>query len=451
MGFAKDFVWGAAAASYQIEGAAFEDGKGLSIWDVFCQKPGAIRDGHTGDVACDHYHRYKEDVAIMKELGLQAYRMSISWPRVIPAGTGTVNNKGLDFYDRLVDELLSKGIEPYITLFHWDFPFELYKKGGWMNPESSDWFAEYVRVVVDRLSDRVSNWITLNEPQCFIYLGHESGEHAPGVKMGIRELLQAGHNALLAHGKAVQVIRQYGKKKCEVGFAPVGSIKAPASSSQRDVEAARKATFSMSRNDYVWVTTWFSDPVYLGTYPEDGLKAFEKEMPSIGQDDMKIISQPLDFCGVNFYHCPLVSCGSNGEPVVVERDPGYPRTSYDWPVSPEGLYWGPKFLYERYGKPVLVTENGMANPDWVAIDGRVHDYQRIDFLQRYLREYKRAAEDGIPLKGYFCWSVMDNFEWAEGYNQRFGLVHVDYKTQKRTIKDSGYWYRTVIESNGENL
>lgn len=450
MSFKKDFVWGAATAAYQIEGAAFEDGKGLSVWDTCCQRTGFVKDGDNGNIACDHYHRYKEDVQLMKKMGLKAYRMSISWPRILPDGIGKINEKGLDFYDRLVDELLENGITPYITLFHWDFPQELYKKGGWLNPDSSDWFAEYTKVVVERLSDRVKHWITLNEIQCFIELGHGTGTHAPGLKLDMSDVLLAGHNALLAHGKAIQTIRKYSKGDCEIGYAPVGGASFPDTQSKEDIEAARRATFDFDGPN-IWNSSWWMDPVCIGSYPEEGLKAFGKWLPKIGADDMKTIFQPIDFLGLNIYQGSRVRMGQDGNVEIVNKNVGYDQTNIKWPVTPEILYWGPKFFYERYQKPIVITENGLSNTDWVSLDGKVHDPQRIDFLNRYLREYKRAAQDGVDAKGYFQWSLMDNFEWAEGYNERFGLIHVDYQIQKRTIKDSGFWYKNVIESNGENL
>jgi beta-glucosidase len=450
MSFKKDFVWGAATAAYQIEGAAFEDGRGLSVWDACCKRPGLVKDNNNGNIACDHYHRYKEDIQLMKKLGLKAYRMSISWTRILPEGIGKINEKGLDFYERLVDELLDNGIIPYVTLFHWDYPQELYKKGGWLNPDSSDWFAEYTKVVVERLSDRVKHWMTQNEPQCYIGLGHSSGEHAPGLKLDLSDVLLAGHNSLLAHGKAVQTIRKYSKGACEIGYAPVGIVSFPDTQSKEDIEAARKATFGVSDAN-LWNSSWWIDPVYLGSYPEDGLKSFEKWLPKIHAEDMKTIFQPVDFLGLNIYHGSRARMGQNGKPEMVRKNEGCDQTAFKWQVTPEALYWGPKFFYERYQKPIVITENGLSNVDWVSLDGKVHDPQRIDFLNRYLREYKRAAQDGVDAKGYFCWSLMDNFEWAEGYNERFGLIHVNYQTQKRTIKDSGYWYKNVIETNGENL
>lgn len=450
MGFKKDFVWGAATAAYQIEGGYKADGKGLNVWDVLSRKEGFVKDKHNGDVACDHYSNYKEDVKIMVELGIKSYRFSLSWARILPNGVGQINEAGLKFYDNLIDELIKYDITPYVTIFHWEYPYELYKKGGWLNPESSKWFEEYTKIVVDRYSDRVRHWITINEPQCFIGLGHSIGNHAPGLKLPMDQVLLAIHNSLLAHGRAVKVIRQYAKLEPIIGFAPVGSIKMPISLSEQDIESAREAMFSVEDMG-IWSNSWYMDPVFLGKYPEEGLKVYEKYLPNITDEDMKIISQPIDFCGINIYKGDFVSKNSDGGFEHPISKAGYPETSMEWAVTPEALYWGPKFLYERYKKPILITENGLANNDWVSLDGKVHDPQRIDFLQRYLRQFQKASDEGVETMGYFQWSLMDNFEWAEGYHKRFGLIYVDYESQKRIIKDSGYWYKTVIESNGENL
>lgn len=451
MSFPEGFIWGASTAAYQIEGAASEDGKGPSVWDMMCRRPGAIWNGQSGEVACDHYHRYREDVALWKEIGLRAYRFSISWPRVIPAGTGPVNEKGLAFYDRLVDELLAAGIEPFVTLFHWDYPLELYYRGGWLNPESPDWFAEYTRTVVERLSDRVKHWMTLNEPQCFVGLGHRDGVHAPGDKLPFREVLRIAHHALLAHGKAVEAIRAYAKAPARVGYAPVGVVKIPASEAPEDIEAARKAMFSITEPHNYWVNTWWMDPVILGRYPEDGLQAFARDLPEFDEADLETMCQPLDFFGVNIYRGEVVRAGAEGAPEPVGLPVGYPMTHFYWPVTPEALRWGPRFFFERYRLPIVITENGMANADWIALDGQVHDPQRIDYTTRYLRELAKAMADGVEVRGYFHWSIMDNFEWAEGYRQRFGLIYVDYPTQQRILKDSAHWYREVIATNGASL
>lgn len=448
MGFSKDFMWGAASAAYQVEGAWNEDGKGPNVWDICGRDRNVVRYNETGDVACDHYHRYKEDVAIMKEMGLKYYRFSVSWARVLPDGVGKVNEKGLQFYSDLVDELKANGIEPMISIFHWDYPYALYQKGGWLNPESSDWFLEYTKVLVDALSDRVSYWITLNEPQCFIGCGHEFGSHAPFVQMSQKDLITMTHNVLLSHGKAVKYIREHAKTKAEISFAPVAPVYIPENDSKEAIEEAKKKTFSMRKKGFTFGLTWWSDPVIFGKYPDEAYELFGDDMPVYSEEDMKLISQPLDFYGMNVYYSDANRM-VDGYPENMWQGRGL--TAMEWVVSPEVLYWSPKFIYERYGLPVMITENGMAGMDWIHLDGKVHDSYRIDYLHRYLLEYRRAAEEGIPIKGYIHWSVTDNFEWALGYSRRFGLVYVDYATQKRTIKDSGYWYRQVIESNGENL
>lgn len=448
MPFPSNFQWGVATASYQIEGAPYKVGGGRSVWDMFCERPGAVSDKSNGDVACDHYNRYREDAAMMKELGIPNYRLSVSWPRVIPDGVGKISEEGLGFYDRLLDELLANGVQPHVTLFHWDMPYELYLKGGWLNRDSADWFAEYSQVVVDKLSDRVASWMTLNEPQCFIGLGLHNGLHAPGDKLNFKEVLLAGHHSLLAHGKAVQVIRARSAKPTRVGWAPVGAPKVPETESAADIDAAREATFRTTTKT-VWSNAWWNDPVFFGHYPAQDLELFGSDAPVPKAGDLETICQPLDFYGANIYNADMVRADpTTGEPVEVPHPLGMGRTIYHWAVTPEALYWGPKFFYERYGKPIVVTENGMGLSDWIALDGKVHDPQRIDFLNRYLKAFERAGDDGVEIEGYFQWSLMDNFEWYEGYKFRFGLVHVDYQTQVRTPKDSAYWYRDVIANNG---
>ncbi len=447
MSFPEGFYWGAAAASYQIEGAYDEDGRGLSVWDMFCRQDQAVYGGDSGDIACDHYHRFRQDIALMKRIGLKAYRLSISWPRIFPEGTGQVNVKGLDFYQNLVDALREAGIEPFVTLFHWDYPYELYCRGGWLNPDSSAWFADYTAAVVEALSDRVRYWITINEPQVFVVLGHQNGQHAPGLRLDWPQLIRIGHNVLLAHGKAVQAIRDRGKQDCRIGWAPVGVVSIPAADDPRDIEAAQEAMFTMNRKD-LWCNTWWMDPVFKGIYPEDGLELFGRDGPDIRQGDMELIKQPLDFFGMNTYHAPTVRAGAGGKPETVAPDAGGQHTLFHWPVTPDCLYWGPRFFYERYGLPIVITENGLSNPDWVSRDGRVHDPQRIDYTSRHLEAVRRAIDEDVSIQGYMHWSIMDNFEWAEGYRHRFGLIHVDYQTQKRTLKDSAEWYSGVIADNG---
>ena len=450
MGFAKDFVWGAATSSYQIEGTGRDSGKGQNIWDVFTKEPGRVYEGHTGDIACDHYHRFREDVAYMKELGLKGYRFSIDWSRVLPEGTGKVNEKGIDFYNALIDELLEQGIEPYITLYHWELPYEIYKRGGWMNPEIVEWFGQYARLVAERFSDRVKYFFTLNEPQCFVGLGFLQGCHAPGVKAPLRDTFEMAHNALKAHGRAVQMLRAYGKQNVQIGYAPTSGMCYPEKETPKDIEAARKALFALpdDLSNWTWNVSWWSDLVILGKYPEEGMKKYEKYLPVITDEDMKLISQPIDFYGQNIYNGRCIRMGTDGRPEEVRRPAGFPKTATNWPVTPEALYWGPKFLYERYRKPIYITENGMACHDTVSQDGKVHDPNRIDFLARYLKNLKRAAEE-IDIRGYFQWSLMDNFEWDKGYAERFGIIYVDFETQERIWKDSAYWYRDLIRRNGD--
>lgn len=444
MKFPQNFVWGAATAAYQIEGAVNEDGRGQSVWDTFCKQPGRVFEGHSGATACDHYHRYKEDIALMKELGIKAYRFSISWTRILPDGIGKVNDAGLKFYENLVDELIANDIVPYATLFHWDYPQALADQGGWLNPASPMWFAEYVQVVSTRLKDKLKHYITLNEPQCFIGLAHRQTVHAPGTALPLRDQLQMAHNVLLAHGRAVQMLR-HTVEGCTVGYASTGTTYYPSSDSSEDIEAARQATFDI-HPDWSFCIAYWSDPIFLGHYPQKAIEIFGENMPVINKGDMETICQPLDFLGHNIYESKMV-CSDGGCYKTVNNPVGHPHSSLGWPVTPQGLRWAPRFLCERYKVPFFITENGMACHDTVSRDGCVHDPNRIDYLARYLSELQRAIADGVDVRGYFAWSLMDNFEWAEGYNERFGLIYVDYATQQRILKDSAYWYREVIASN----
>lgn len=452
MGLPKNFIWGAAAASYQIEGAAQEDGRGASVWDTFSHTIGKTKNGDTGDIACDHYNRFREDVALMKDMGLKAYRFSISWSRILPDGTGKINTIGLKFYSDLVDELIKADIEPFITLFHWDLPQALQDKGGWANIEIVDWFSEYTRIVVDALSDRVSYWMTFNEPLCHILLGHLSGHHAPGLKLSNPEVIRRIHIMNLAHGKAVQTIRQYAKKKSIIGFAPNPSPGVPATDSQEDLDAARAYTLSGSSRG-LYSNGWWLDPILLGEYPKDGIEAMGADFPSdmIKDGDMELISQKLDFLGINLYTGTLIKHDDSHGFSVCPPEVGYAQNSLTWHVLPESIYYISKFLYEKYQLPIIISENGLTLSDWVSLDGKVHDPNRIDFMHRYIKELKRASMDGIDILGYFAWSVLDNFEWSEGYNERFGLIHVDFNTLKRTPKDSFYWYGELIRQNGDNI
>lgn len=449
----QPFVFGAATSSYQIEGAFQEGGKGLNIWDIYVREKGKIYNGHTGDIACDHYHRFREDVALMKEIGLQAYRFSINWARILPDGIGAVNQEGIRFYKELIEELKKNEIEPYITLYHWELPYELYKKGGFMNPEFVEWFGYYAKVVTENFSDQVKYFFTFNEPQCFIGLGFLNGEHAPGLKVPVKDTFLMAHHVLMAHGRAVQMLRQYAKQNIEIGYAPTGTMSYPATEKEEDIEAARQHLFGINEdsNNWTWNVAWWSDPILKGQYPEEGMERYREYLPNIKESDLKLISEPIDFYGQNIYNGKCIRMGNDGKPEEVKRYEGFPKTAMGWPITPECLYWGPKFLYERYQKPIYITENGLSCHDVISLDGKVHDPNRIDFLARYLGQVKKAKEDGVDIRGYFQWSLMDNFEWACGYNERFGLIYVDYNTQKRILKDSAYWYQTTIKTNGENL
>lgn len=447
MSFSKNFIWGAASAAYQLEGAYKEDGKGLNIWDVYSRIPGNVHCTETGDIACDHYHRYKEDIELFKKTGIKYYRFSISWTRIMPQGTGKVNEKGIKYYSDLVDSLIEAGIEPMITLFHWDYPYELYRQGGWMNDQSPAWFEEYIRVVVDALSDRVSYWITINEPQCFIGCGYYNGAHAPFLKLANRDLIYMSHNALLAHGRAVRYIRQFAKKKPIIGYAPTGPVFVPEDSSPESIEEARKKSTTMKGTTF-FSTTWWSDPIFLGKYPDEAYEIFGEDMIEPSREDMELISQPLDFYGANIYYS---QAEKTADYYASNESMGIAKTSMDWVVSEDVLYWAAKFWYERYKKPILITENGMAGCDWIDRNGKVPDYNRIDYISRYVKCLMDAVDEGIPVMGYIYWSIMDNYEWAYGYDKRFGLIYVDYNTQKRVIKESGYWYKKLIDSNGDIL
>lgn len=443
--FRKDFVWGAATAAYQIEGGVREDGRTQSVWDMLCERAGAVCNGDTGETACDFYHRYREDIAMMKRFGIRAFRMSFSWNRIFPEGTGAVNEKGLDFYDRVVDELLKNGIVPYVTLLHWDLPRALYERGGYMNPDFCNWFADYARAVAGHFSDRVKNFFTFNEPQLILGAHRGSGK-APALSLSDAETVPVAHHILLAHGRAVRAMRAQAGDLA-LGMANQGCFFYPVSDTPENEAAAKRETFEYRRPNWYSSLPWYADPVFLGKYPEPLLSRLEKYLPASWEKDMAEIAEPIDFCGQNFYNAFPVD--EKGESVPFP--PGTAYNSEHWNVSPSGLYYSVKWQYERYRKPVLITENGMCCHDWISMDGKVYDPQRIDFLRRYLLQLERAADEGADVLGYFCWSWMDNFEWTQGYRPRFGLVYVDYETQARTPKDSAFWYRDVIANNGTNL
>ncbi|MBD5476531.1 MAG: beta-glucosidase [Lachnospiraceae bacterium] len=450
--FRDDFVWGVASSAYQIEGRDLQDGAGKMIWDTFTEE-GRIMDGKDAYVACDHMHRYREDYRLMRLLGVKAYRFSVSWSRIMPEGTGRVNEKAVALYRDMIAAMRENGITPYLTMYHWELPQALQDRGGWLNEEMIGWFGDYARVVAENFSDVCEYFITLNEPECFVGLGHLSGIHAPGKKLGYRETFQVAHNALRAHGQAVINLRKYAKQKIKIGYAPTCGMAYPASSKPEDIEAARKVLFSFYNpmDNWTWNVAWFNDPVFLGKYPQHGLEQFGEYLPDITEEDMALIAQPLDFMGQNIYNGYMVRAGADGEPEFVERPAGFSKTAAGWPVTPECLYWGVKFLYERYRMPLYITENGMSCHDIVSLDGQVHDPNRITFLDQYLSALQRASDDGADVRGYFLWTFLDNFEWDKGYTERFGLVYVDFATQKRIVKDSAYWYQKVMEENGKML
>jgi len=450
--FRDDFVWGVAASAYQIEGREEGDGAGKMIWDTFAEQ-GRIMDGYTADVTCAHATHYKEDYALMKNLGIKAYRFSISWARLMPEGTGRVNEKAVALYRDMIAEMKKNGVTPYLTMYHWELPQALQDKGGWLNPQIVDWFGEYAKVVAENFSDICEYIITLNEPQCFVGLGHLSGVQAPGLKLSLPETFQIAHNALKAHGQAVINLRKYAKADIKVGYAPTCGVAYPATDSPEDIEAAREYYFTQNNpmDNWTWNVAWFSDPVFLGRYPEDGLKKYAQWLPEITEEDMKLISQPLDFMGQNIYNGYMIRRGADGSCEYVNRPLGANKAATGWPVTPECLYWGIKFLYDRYHLPIYITENGMSCHDSISADGRVHDPDRINFLDLYLSALQKAADEGADVRGYFLWTFLDNFEWEKGYTERFGIVHVDFATQRRRVKDSAYWYKKVMESNGKIL
>ncbi|MFF8442192.1 GH1 family beta-glucosidase [Streptomyces californicus] len=435
-----DFVWGASTASYQVEGATEEDGRGPSIWDTFTARPGTIRDGHTGQVACDHYHRYEQDLDLMAEAGLTGYRFSIAWPRIQPTGRGEANIKGLDFYDRLVDGLLSRGIDPVPTLFHWDLPQALEDEGGWLNRDTAHRFAEYAAIAADRLGDRVRTWITLNEPFIHMVWGYGLGTHAPGRTL-LLECLPVAHHQLLGHGLALRELRSRG---LQVMISNNCTPVRPASSTRADHAAAQAYDNLHNR--------LFNDPILHGAYPDLTAFGAEATLDAWIQDgDLELISAPLDALGVNYYNPTRIQAPAtpDGLPFEEARIEGCRRTAFDWPVVPDGLRELLVTLKNRYPTalpPVYITENGCSAEDVLTPDGEILDLDRVDYLETHLQAVDAAVAQGVDVRGYFVWTLLDNFEWAEGYHQRFGLVHVDHTTQVRTPKASFAWYRDLIRA-----
>lgn len=431
--FPPTFLWGAATASYQIEGAWNADGKGESTWDRFSHTPGKITNGDTGDTACDHYHRCQADIALMRHIGLKAYRFSTSWPRVLPAGRGTVNQAGLDFYDRLVDRLLAANISPFLTLYHWDLPQALDEKGGWTAREVCYDFADYAALMVKRLGDRVRHWTTFNEPSVVAFDGYLSGQHAPGIQ-DYKTALQVNHNLLVAHGLAVQAMRGV-DPSIQAGIVLNLWPSDPASDSLDDAAAAET---NWQRYDAL-----FLDTLFQAHYPVEFIKNAGGNLPDIHPGDMALMSQELDFVGINYYSRNLV--GAQG---VINPVPGSEYTEMGWEVHAPGLRRLLNRIHRDYRlPPVYITENGAAFQDAVTPDGKVHDPRRVDYLRQHFIQTRLAMQDGVDVRGYFVWSLLDNFEWGHGYTKRFGIVRVDFDTQERIIKDSGEWYSRVIAAN----
>jgi len=435
----ENFIFGVATSSYQIEGAAAEDGKSPSIWDVFCKTPGKIYEGHNGDIACDHYHRYKEDIKLMSDIGVNAYRFSISWPRIFPEN-GKYNPKGMEFYKKLVNELNSKGIKPTATLYHWDLPLWAYEMGGWLNRDSVKWFKEYALKVFEELNDSVKLWITHNEPLCSSIYSYNEGVHAPGHK-NLREALTVAHHILLSHGTVVEDFRKFNFRDSKIGIALNLTPSYPASNSKEDIEAA-----SISDG---YSIRWFLDPVFRASYPEDMKEVYGEfvgEFDFIKDGDLEKISIKNDFLGVNYYSRDLIEFSQDSEFNFRKTYGNFERTTMDWEIVPEALYKLILRIRKEYTRmPIYITENGAAFNDEVSKDGKVHDDKRIDYLRKHLKKIVKLNEQGADIRGYFAWSLMDNLEWQNGYSKRFGIVFIDYQTQERILKDSAIWYKDLIK------
>ncbi len=431
--FPRGFVWGAATSAYQIEGAWDKDGKGPSIWDTFAHTPGKIDGGDTGDIAIDHYHRYQEDVQLAKQLDLTAYRFSVSWPRIFPAGKGQINQRGLDFYDRLVDSMVALGIEPYITLYHYDLPQALEDKGGWTNRDTAGYFADYAACLVHKLGDRVNKWITINEPWCIATYSYESGIQAPGLKEEKTKLV-VGHHLLIAHGMAMQAIRSI-DRQAEVGIALFQFPCEPESNDPKDIEAAENYWEKHNR--------WFLDPLLRGCYPPALYKLFGEDAFPVKANDFAIISQSNDFIGINYYYRQVINARG-----VVKKIPGAEYTEMGWEINSSAMRsLLNKINHDYRVPPIFIMENGCALSDHLDADGHVHDHKRIKFIHDHLVALLQAMRDGVKVRGYFAWSLFDNFEWQMGMSKRFGLIYIDHSTLKRYIKDSGYWYARVVHRN----
>jgi len=440
--FPKKFIWGVATAAPQIEGAAFEGGKGESIWDRFSRIPGKVLNGDTLDVACDHYHRYREDFRLMRKLGIKNYRLSIAWPRIYPNGDGVLNPKGIEFYRRLIDAMRAEGITPWVTLFHWDLPQALEDRGGWRKRVVPEAFATYADTIVAALADLVKNWITINEIRCFTNYGHGEGDKAPGTKETQQVINQTYHHALLCHGYGVRAVREYGGRGAKVGITDNPDISIPLTETPADIEAAKK--WFIDKNAHIL------EPIYTGRYSAAYLKRCGKDRPIVAKGDMELISLPTDFLGMNIYTGVFVRSGARRAVEALPFPADYPQTSSPWlKIIPQAIYWGTRLSQEVYGvKSIHITENGCGyDVEEVTKGGEVLDLHRREYVRGYLKELHRAIQDGVPVHGYFLWSFMDNYEWQDGYTRRFGIVHNDFKTQKRTPKLSAHWYSRVIQEN----
>ncbi|MCR6654704.1 MAG: GH1 family beta-glucosidase [Opitutus sp.] len=439
--FPADFTWGVATAAPQIEGAAFADGKGESIWDRFARIPGKVHGGDTLDVACEHYTRFREDFALMRELGIKNYRLSLAWPRIFPNGDGALNQAGLDFYHRLFDAMAENGITPWVTMFHWDLPQSLEDRGGWASRVTVDAFATYADTIVKAFAGKVKHWITLNEIRCFTLLAYGFGGKAPGRKLSAAELNQTYHHALLCHGHGVRAVRQFGGAGAQVGLTDNSDICFPVSETEADIAAA-KAWYAQ-RNEHLL------GAIYGGGYSDAYLKRCGADAPKVQAGDFDLISAPTDFLGLNLYTGTFVRAGANGQPEELTLPPAYPKADSPWlHLAPQVMYWGTRLAQETYGvKAIYITENGCGYNDEPVVNGEVLDLHRREYLRNHLRELERAIRDGVRVRGYFVWSFMDNYEWEDGYERRFGIVHVDFTTQKRTPKLSARYYSQVIREN----
>ena len=442
--FPKDFVWGAASAAYQIEGHDLADGAGASIWRTFSHTPGKVAWADTGDIACDAYHRFEEDLDLLAKTGARAYRFSTSWARVDPNADGSWNEAGIAYYDRLVDACLARGLTPYMTLYHWELPQAAEDRGGWQKRATAEAFGRYVAMMAQHFKGRVKHYFTLNEPQCTVSLGYAQGIHAPGKQLGLKDVFSCWVNQLLAHGFAQRAIKA-ADPDAVVGIASTGRLCYPETETQENILAARKATFDVDPQNWLFTHNWLLDPIVLGTFPDCAGTSLEPLVKKVKKADMDIIHTVPDILGYNIYNGNAIRAVEEGY-LYVERAPGFPRTALKWPVTPEVLDWGVRFLQERYGLPGYITENGLSCNDKIYLDGKVHDPDRIDFLHRYLAALGRAIESGADIRGYFHWALTDNFEWHNGYCDRFGLIFVDYENQRRIPKDSYDWYAGVIRS-----